>query len=139
MKLPRYSLENSVLGGLFLLALLLFRRPDVVSGWRVGLLFLIALSAIQWLSGRRLPWSESDCQIKSLLLAWGVFVSFVLVTAVIGETLTVAPIDLARGFLLPAALPFVILAWVRDERSLRIFLLAFVVGAVVLIGRNISQ
>lgn len=139
MKLPRFSLENAVLGGTFLLALLLFRRPDAASGWRAGLLLLIVLSAIPWLSGRHLPWREGDRHVKSLLLGWSGFVAIVLVTALMGETFAVAPVDLARGFLLPAALPFVILTWVRDERNLRLLFIAFFAGAVVLMGRNAGQ
>lgn len=139
MKFPRLSLENAVLAGLFLLAALLFRRPDVAFGWRAGLLLLIALSAISWSSGRRLPWRETDRQVKSLLLGWSGFVALVLATAALGETFAVAPIDLVRGFLLPAVLPFVILAWVRDEGHLHLLFIAFVAGAVLLMGRNVGQ
>lgn len=139
MKFPRLSLDNAARAGLFLLAALLFRRPEVAFGWRAGLALLIVLSALSWLSGRRLPWREEDRQVKSLLLGWSGFVALVLGTAVLGETFAVAPIDLARGFLLPAALPFIILTWVREERHLRLLFVAFVIGAVLLMGRNVAQ
>ena len=106
-------LEHVIVGGMLILVAFLFSRPEVSNSWRIGLA-LLGLVALASRLASPPPQKAISRAVKQVFFAWLGFVLITVVASALGATFTVAALELVRGFLLPATIPFLLFAFFRD-------------------------
>lgn len=132
-------LEKAAFGGLLLLTLLMLRHADVSSAWRAGLVIVCGLSVAYHASARRWPWQGLLPQVRQLLLGWLLFVLVMIVASLAGTTWELARTQALQDFLLPATVPLLLAAHVRDQGRWKILLLILCAAMLMAMGRNFGQ
>lgn len=132
------TLERVMVGGMLILVAFLFSRPEVSNNWRIGLA-LLGLAAL----ASRLVVSTSgqavSRTVKNIFFAWLGFVAVTVVASALGATFAVAALELVRGFLLPAIIPFLLFAYFRDQRRFGRLFMAVIATVALAMGRNLFQ